>query len=175
VKSDLVVIASNIVADVQSDIASLASDIITTTNSDIVVIQSDLTIHLTQRGTEFSITKAITDKTTIATAGLLLTGASSGGELILKRFTLQNDSTVTGGNTGGALIYSDDATYPLNAVLTAGVFAASGFLAADIGYPIQVGKKVGIKAVTGDCTGAGALIITMTFVRNANGATIAAV
>jgi len=126
-------------------------------------------------GTEFSIKKAITDKTTIVTGGLLLTAASTTGELILKRVTLQNDSTVTGGNTGGAIIYTDDATYPLNVSLTNAVFAASGFVSVDIGYPLQVGKKVGIKAVAGNTTGTGSLVITMTFVRNVSGASIAAV
>jgi len=137
--------------------------------------QTSVDALLTAAGTEFSIKKAIIDKTTIITAGLLLTGVSSGGELILKRVTLQNDGTVTGGNTGGALIYTDDATYPLNIALTNAVFAVSGFVGVDIGYPLQTGKKVGIKAVTGACTGVGALVITMTFVRNANAATIAAV
>ncbi len=134
-----------------------------------------LTAISTFAGTEFSITKSIADKTTIIEAGLLLTAASSVGELILKRVTLQNDSTVTGGNTGGALIYTDDATYPLNVSLTGAVFGASGFVSVDIGYPLQTGKKVGIKAVSGAVTGAGDLIITMTFVRSVLGATIAAV
>ncbi len=134
-----------------------------------------LTAVSTFIGTEFTIKKAIADKTTIIEAGLLLTAASSVGELILKRVTLQNDSTVTGGNTGGALIYSDDATYPLEVSLTGAVFAASGFVGVDINYPIQTGKKVGIKAVSGAVTGAGSLIISMTFVRNFLGATIDAV
>lgn len=127
-------------------------------------------------GSEFAIKIAITDKTTIVTGGLLLTAASTIGELILKRVTLQNDGTVTGGNTGGLLIYSDDATYPLNVALGgAAVIAASGFLGLDVGYLIQIGKKVGIKAVTGNCTGAGSLIITLIFTRNVYGASIAAV
>ena len=126
-------------------------------------------------GKKLVIKKAISDKTTIVTGGLLLTAASTGGELILERVSLQNDGTATTGNTGGALIYSDDATYPLNVELTDGVFAASGFLGVDIGYPVQLGKKVGIKAVTGDCVGAGSLVITMIFSRNHKKADIAAV
>ena len=137
--------------------------------------KTNIDVLKTVKGTEFAIKIAITDKTTIVTGGLLLTAASTGGELILKRATLQNDGTATTGNTGGALIYSDDATYPLNVELTDGVFAASAFLGVDIGYPIQTGKKVGIKAVTGDCVGAGSLVITLVFVRNADGAAIAAV
>jgi len=141
----------------------------------VVSIGTQVVSVMTAAGTEFTISKIIEDKTTIETGGLVLTGVSSGGELILKRVTLQNDATVTGGNTGGALIYSNDADNPLNVSLTNAVFAASGFLGLDVGYPLQVGKVIGIKAVTGNCTGAGSLIITMTFVRNANAATIAAV
>ncbi len=179
--SDIVVIQSNLtvaksdIVTILSNVTSFRSDIIAVTDSDIVVIQSDLTILKTTQGTEFSIKKAIADKTTIVQAGLLLTAASTVGELLLKRVTLQNDGTVTGGNTGGALIYTDDATYPLNVSLTGAVFTVSGFVAVEIGYPLQTGKKVGIKAVTGDTTGLGSLVITMVFVRNADGATIAAV
>ncbi len=158
------------VSDIKADTSAILID-----TAVIGALGVGLTAVSTFVGTEFTIKKVIADKTNIITAGLLLTDASSVGELILKRVTLQNDSTVTGGNTGGALIYSDDATYPLNVSLTTGVFGASEFLPLEIGYPIQTGKKVGIKAVTGACTGSGSLIITMTFVRNFLGATIAAV
>ena len=158
------------VSDIKADTSAILID-----TAVIGALGVGLTAVSTFVGTEFTIKKTITDKTNIITAGLLLTDASSVGELILKRVTLQNDSTVTGGNTGGALIYSDDATYPLNVSLTTGVFGASEFLPLEIGYPLQTGKKVGIKAVVGACTGSGSLIITMTFVRNFLGATIAAV
>ncbi len=128
----------------------------------------------TLAGTEFTISKTITDKTTIVQTGLLLTGASS-GTLVLKRVSIQNDSTVTGGNTGGVKVYTDDATAPLNVLLTNAVLAASGFVALDIGYLLATGKKVGIKAVTGDTTGVGSLKVFMTFVRDSDAATIAAV
>lgn len=126
-------------------------------------------------GSRFTINKTITDKTTIITGGLLLTGVSSVGELILENISIQNDATVTGGNTGGTLVYSDG-TIPLNLLIgTAAVIAASGNITANPNYSLPVGKKIGIKAVTGNVTGVGSLIVTMTFRRNANGATIAIV
>lgn len=156
-----------------ADLASVTSQA-TSIATGMVSVGTQVTTTTTMVGSEFTITKIITDKTTIVTAGLVLTGVSSGGELILKRFTLQNDSTVSGGNTGGAVIYSNDADNPLNVSLTAAVFAENGFVGIDIGYPLQTGKTIGIKAVTGNTTGVGSLIVVMTFVRNANGATIAA-
>jgi hypothetical protein len=125
-------------------------------------------------GSRFTISKTITDKTTITESGLLLTGVSSVGELVLENITIQNDSTVTGGNVGGTLVYSDE-TIPLNlAIGGAAVIAASGCISANPNVILAVGKKIGIKAVSGDVTGDGSLKVFMTFRRNANGATIAA-
>lgn len=166
------------VASQATSIATNAAGVVSQATSiatGVVSVGTLLTTATTMVGSEFTITKIITDKTTIVTAGLVLTGVSSGGELILKRFTLQNDSTVSGGNVGGAVIYSNDADNPLNVSLTNAVFAENGFVAVDIGYPLQTGKTIGIKAVTANTTGVGSLIVAMTFVRNANGATIAAV
>lgn len=137
----------------------------------------------TGAGTEFTITKIITKTTVIHTGtGLAITGAAS-GNVVLKRIALQNDNTICGGATSGVYVRSNDATTPLTEMLVATGATldatdlgtgTTGFVASDIGYSVATGKILYLQAGTAALSGAGSLAVHMTFVRNADGATIAA-
>jgi len=138
-----------------------------------------------QAGQEFTITKIISDKSTVIHTGngLALTGAAA-GNVTLKRIALQNYATTAcGGATSGLYVVTDDADTPLvERIVNAGsdlaatdlALGTTGFVCSDIGYSIASGKKVYLKAGVSALSGAGKLAVHLTFVRNADGANIAA-
>lgn len=130
-------------------------------------------------GTEFWIKKTVTSSA-IVTAGLDLTGASSGGALSIEQMILQTDGTGLAGataitiatnNAKGILIFFQTAVSGLGANKTVTMLDAS---VTKIPTVLESGKKLTINRTVADGTGAGTVDIYIKLKRLDAGATIAA-
>lgn len=122
----------------------------------------------------FTVVKTV-NKTAVTTAGVALTGQSS-GSLNLVSATVQNDGNAADGATQGVFLQTNDATTPLNAgiVLLGNDLTAGKHVHVRVGYAMGSGKVVSVKAVGSNLSGNGVLTFHLVFRQETEGATISA-
>jgi hypothetical protein len=177
-------LAAGDLSSMASALASILTDTGTTLPALIGTPSTDLATDIagteTAVGTVLIIQKTLTSSD-IVQAGVDVTGAVSGGALTLIGVEFACDGT--GLAAGTNVILSNNNDYGENDIMEEAVANLGANKSVDLinasvgnveGTRIEGGKKYTIKSTVADCTGAGEMLVTMTFRRMAAGATIAA-
>lgn len=164
----------------QPNYSSSATAIATAQTSLDTLVANGATATATGVGTVFGTVSTVISSN-IVTAGVDITGVSSGGQLELVNMFVQTNSTglatgtllnIVHNNVKGLLLFFSTVITGLGANKT--ITLAQGSVVG-AGFVLETGKKLTAKSTGLDCTGAGTVDIICIWRRLAAGATIAAV